>query len=138
MVFRDWSKNKALAGGDYPPRIIMEIPIEVWTNEETQKFVEGRVEYYESLKEIPDDKLPFCTPEERWAKPSKYAVMKHGRKSAVRVLDTAEDAQNYMLKNMLDSKHYVEERPGEAYKRCEYCSVSEFCNQYKNYIEKGY
>ena len=138
MIFRDWQKSKVIPGSNYPIKQIMEIPIEAWTNEATQKFVEGRVDYYESLKGIPDNELPECTVKERWGKPPRYAVMKGKNKRAVRVLDTAEEAQNYILKNMLDSSHRIEERPGEEYKRCEYCSVSEFCNQYKNYIEKGY
>ena len=136
MIFRDWSKNQVKDG--YPDKQIMEIPVKAWTHETTQQYIENRVDYYESLREIPDNDLPFCTLKERWAKPPRYAVMKQGAKRAKRVLDTPEQAQDYIVREMLDGKHYIEERKGEEYKRCEYCSVSEFCNQYKNFINKGY
>ena len=80
---------------------------------------------------MPDDELPECTAEERWERPIKYAVKKEGRKSALRVLDSLKDAENYMAEKKLFAKHFVETRQGESV-RCEsYCAVQPFCNQYK-------
>ena len=71
--------------------------------------------------------LPKCTSEERWAKPDTYAVMKKGRKTALRLLPTEEQAKEYIG----DQDFSVEFRKGVS-TRCEgYCEVSQFCNQYR-------
>ena len=65
---------------------------------------------------------------ERRASPDKRAVMKKGRKSAVRVLDSEEEAQKLAMD---DKALYGEVRKG-ASKKCEgYCPCREFCGFYK-------
>ena len=73
-----------------------------------------------------DDDIPICSEEERWASPTLYAVMKQGRKSAVKICSTAEEAQALID---TDVEHlYLEVRPGVS-RRCEdYCPVAQFCN----------
>jgi hypothetical protein len=85
-----------------------------------------------SFKDVPDDELPLCTKSYRWAKPSKWALMKIGRKSAVKLYDIEDEAKNEAYN--LGSNHYVEERKADEWKRCEYCSAWKFCNQTK-YVE---
>ena len=76
-----------------------------------------------------DDDLPFCTDEERWQRPSKFAVGKKKTKRALRVLDSHEEAEDWMVTT--GKGEYIEERPGQAI-RCEnYCDVAPFCNQWK-------
>jgi hypothetical protein len=50
--------------------------------------------------------VPPCTPEERWGRPTRFAVMKQGQKRAVRVFDTREEAEAYVTKAGL----YAEQR----------------------------
>jgi hypothetical protein len=53
--------------------------------------------------------------------------MKKGRKSALRVLDTEQEAKNWV--DNTGKGEYIEHRKGK-YTRCEgYCSVAEFCPQ---------
>ena len=86
------------------------------------------MDYYEK----PDDEIPECTPEERWATAPKWAVMKEGRKTAVKLFDTDADAINFIedLEKEKD-KHYVEERKGQDRKCDDYCPCAAFCNYYK-------
>jgi hypothetical protein len=68
-----------------------------------------------------------CSDEDIWAKPSKWAVMQRGRKTAVKLYDTEADASASLASNQ-----YVEYRPGIA-TRCEsYCPVAQFCDQWDN------
>jgi len=71
--------------------------------------------------------LPLCSDEEQWAKPTVYAVMKEGRKSALKLCSSEEEART-----LLDEKGtYLQVRPGEK-TRCEsYCQVRDFCEQYQ-------
>ena len=61
-------------------------------------------------------------------KDTTYAVKKHGRKTAVRVFKTIEEA----VELAKEKDHYVETRPGEP-TRCvgNYCGVADYCPQFK-------
>lgn len=98
--------------------------IGVWLK---SKFAD--IEYMEQLA---DDDLPICTPEERYNSGDKYAVMKKGRKTALRVLDTKEAAEEWLTANGGD---YIEERKGEDKKCVDYCNAAPFCSYAR---ERGY
>lgn len=134
-LYRDWSKNKAaqaLQRGDtgYPQKQVRVWKVEKWSLPDAAKFLRERIETHMRAEAIEnDDDLPFCTDEERWQRPSKFAVMKKGRKSALRVLNSHNDAEDWMVTEQ--KGEYIEERPGQAI-RCEnYCDAAPFCNQWQ-------
>ena len=135
-ILRDWQKGKAKQGGDYPPIPMRVFNIPLWTPEDTIIYVRERMRLHKEAMPLPDDQLPLCTDEERWLKGNKYALMKEGRKSAVRVYDTKEEAMKELAS--CDSKHYVEERKGEAVRCKDYCDVAPFCNHCKAATEERY
>ncbi len=55
-------------------------------------------------KDTPEEQIPFCSAEERWERGEKWAVMKRGRKSAVK-LHTSEFSAEQHLAN-LPAGHY--------------------------------
>ena len=108
--------------------------VEVKTRKQRKAFVNFQVELYKDNKYFDyiilcDDDIAPCTPEERWADPEKYAVMKNGRKSAVRVFDTLIDAEN--CAGELGNSHYVETRPAVSRKCGKYCLCKDFCSFYR-------
>ena len=91
-MFRDWAPSKAQKDDDYPKTNCLRIPITLWPHDETRIYLAGRVLAHETASVCPDDGLVPCTAEERWAKPTTYAVMKPGRKSALSVHESEQDA----------------------------------------------
>ena len=92
-IARDWNKNQYLrSGGDYPPSPVTVLDIDLWSDEEQEDFIKQRVSIHQEAEVdyLINDKLPFCTDEERWRRKDTYRVEKKGRKTAVRVLDTQE------------------------------------------------
>ena len=68
----------------------------------------------------------------RWKRKDTYRVEKKGRKSAVRLLDTQEEADEF-VEGHKDSKLLnVVFAKGESIRCKDYCDVAEFCNQYKS------
>lgn len=130
MILRDWIASKAKYDAGYPDCQVQVIQIKLWPMEKREEYIKSRVRLYEKYKDYPDAELPNCTPEDRWAKASTFAVMKSGRKTALKVEDSREAAKEWMKKNF--KGEYIEERKGDEWKRCEYCSVSAFCNQFQN------
>lgn len=122
-ILRDWSKGKSKNGGDYPVSQVVPVDIPVWPVEITEQRMRERVLAHKA--ETP----PPCTDEERWAKPTVWAVMKDGRKSAVKLHDGHSIALRHAAE--LGKGHSVVHRPGEFTRCQDYCSVNHLCPQFK-------
>ena len=117
-IFRDWVQSKA-GFDNYPESQVGVIEVPLWTPEEQDAFLLERVKLHQSEK--PD----VCSDEERWKTNDVWALMKEGRKSAVRLFDSETEAKS--AADAAGSGHSVVHRRGE-YKRCAgYCSVSHGC-----------
>lgn len=125
-ILKDHMARKATEP-DYPSKPLIAVDIPLWTLEETQKFIDSRIEAHKNLEP--------CSPEERWSKPTTYAVKMKGVKTAKRVLTSHDDAAEWMANNIKDLKNaYIEERPGEDSKCLRYCNYAKWC-QYNRYKE---
>lgn len=120
-ILRDWQKSKSLQDSNYPKIPFHSIDVPVWDNDEIERTIQR---WIDTLS------LPVpCNDEERWARPTTWAVMEEGRKTALRVMETEDDGWGWLKNyNCKKGKTYsVVKRPGE-YIRCkDYCSVSKFC-----------
>jgi hypothetical protein len=128
-ILRDWSRSQAEkdSAGKYPRTPIVAIPLRLWPREERVAYIEERVRLHQ--QGVIGNVAP-CTDEERWAKAPVWAVMKEGRKTAVKLCDSKADAESLRASYGGDLRYYVEHRPGE-YTRClAYCPVSKFCPQW--------
>ena len=131
QFFRDHSMSKAKFDKSYPQSPIRVIDY-YFTDEDiakTEEEVRAKLREISALKDAPDDELPPCSAENRWETPTTYAVKKDGRKSALRVLPSKEEAETWMELN--DGKGcYIEERKGESRKCMNYCKAAPFCHYY--------
>lgn len=125
-ILRDWKQNEALRSQDYPSAPVIVVPIKLWTNEECKEKIKAQVlKHKEALAQ-----LPLCSEKDQWTQPGKWAVMKTGGKRAVRLYDSHAEALVH-LSDANDSKLSIVERKGVK-TRCEqYCSVKNFCDQYR-------
>ena len=127
-ILRDWNRKEAARNPDYPQRPAQTVKVRLWDIAEAEVWLKRRVTELQNAY-MDSDNLPECTPEERWAKPDTYAVIKDGNKRAHRIFDTPEEAE--ALKIELGDKYIVEKREGQQAVRCEYCAAADFCKQYK-------
>jgi len=139
-LIRDWSRRDAQNKPDYPQAPIQIVDIPMWTFDRTEAFIKERVELHRDSKVSADwgEELPLCTDEERWVRQTTYAVKKDGRKTAIRVFDTQDEA-DALLKEMPEKdKGFIEIRKGEAV-RCtgNFCGVSQWCSQFQNQKEQS-
>jgi len=128
-ILRDWSASKAKTTADYPKSPIYIHKVKLWSFDRLDAYIDVRTKLFAEAEKKADANLPFCSDDERWTTQTKYAVMKKGRKSAVKLFDEPEPAEKLIMDN-INKGYYLEIRGGEA-RRCEeYCSVRDFCNQY--------
>lgn len=139
-LIRDWSRRDAQNKPNYPQAPIQVIDIPMWDTEKAEAFIRSRIEAHREskVKADWDEELPLCTEEDRWIRETKYAVKKEGRKTAIRVLDTEEEAQALLKELPEKDKGFIEIRKGEAV-RCtgNFCGVSQWCTQYQQSLKEA-
>jgi hypothetical protein len=128
-ILRDWSKMKTMTSKDYPRKQVVMIPVRQWSEEEQDNFVLARIKAHQ---EAEVGELPVCSAKERWRKDDKYAIMKDGRKTALRLLDTKDQVKQYLKDNKLvEGKGCtVVLRAGEDIRCQSYCRVNSFCDYF--------
>ncbi len=122
-ILRDWSKREARRSPEYPQTQVVRLEVPLWSVEEAEAFLEERVRLHQM------EEPPPCTDADTWARPSKWAVMKKGRASAVKLFDNPEEAGEFA--RQMGSAHSVEYRRGEVPRCQDYCAASQFCEQWR-------
>ena len=134
-IIRDWQRRRAYEDSTYPQAPIQIILIPLWSSRDQDKYMNNRISLHQDAQynQLTGAPLPFCSNEERWKKGDMHAVMKKGRKRAIRVLKSDQDAQDYIHAISVDKdKHFIEERLGEP-TRClqNWCGVAKWCDQHQ-------
>ena len=133
-IIRDWNRRESTTREGYPEAPIKELPIRLWSKEERDAFISNRIALHSACEFAieTDGGLPDCTPEEMWEKPTTYAIKKIGNKRAFKVYATEKDALDAI--EDMESNYEIEVRKGER-TRCEnFCPVSAYCQQYRDYL----
>lgn len=133
-MLKDHSKREARRSRDYPQKPIHVYEFDVTDEmiEDTERSVYRKVAEIEAYRRKKDDDIPPCSERERWSRKTEYAVKKNGRKTAVRVLGSEDEATEYAAR--LGAGHYVETRHGEPVRCLGYCTCAPFCDYYRNNV----
>lgn len=131
-VFKDYSYTDAKRVEGYPKTQVVVIKF-TWTTEDVMAVPKTWAEKIEKVESLIKNALTVgnlgeCSAEECWAKPEKWALMKEGRKSAIKLYDTEAEAEEALKAN---SGCYIQYRAGECTKCLNYCTVA------KNGLCKG-
>jgi hypothetical protein len=127
-MVRDFNRYENKEG--YPPASITMVDIPMWDSVTTETYIRERLNLHRDAKVSADfgDDLAPCTDVERWQSETIYAVKREGRKTAIRLFKSIDEATALAEKE----KGYVETRLGEP-RRCtgNYCGVADWCEQYQ-------
>lgn len=129
VILRDHQKSKAQHDSDYPQAPVVIIDVPMWESAATETYILDRLRAHANAQHV----LPLCTPDERWERPAKFAVMKDGNKRATSLHDTraaAETAQSELqAEARKGAAYYVDERPAEQVRCRDYCPARPVCRQ---------
>lgn len=119
-IYRDWSKPKSRTERGYPRRQVEVFDIRPISLQRIEYYIQDRLAQHEA------DPVPECTVDEKWEKPTRFAVMKTAAsKRATKLHDHYGDARDHAAKigGMVQTRKGVRTR-------CEaYCPVAKFCSQ---------
>lgn len=140
-IIKDHNMRKAETERDYPKHPVQRIGWD-FTEEDFEGigyWLNAQFMAIAAAEQLPDDKLPMCTEEERWHKPDKWAVVKGQNKRATRVFESQEEADALCaeLTESTGKPHRVDFRPGEDSKCKAYCSACEFCSHYQQHVKEA-
>ena len=124
MICRDFSKARSRED-NYPNIPIQIIELPLWSQEKALEYINARIELHTG------EEMVACTDKDRWATEESFAVMRKGKKRAMRVLPSKDKALRYAAaQNLTASQFSIEHRPA-VYTRCEnFCSVAKWCPQH--------
>ena len=137
-IMRDWSRNDSKFKVGYPQSAVALLEIPQWQDNTIIEMLEQRVALFEDFKDVPDDELPACSREERWARDDVWAVVWSDGATAGRAVPkggkfaTEAEAKAFMTNKGGKRGMRVEYRPGENIRCNDYCACSSVCNQYKS------
>jgi hypothetical protein len=121
---RDWRPGENRQQQDYPNRVEV-IPVEMWDEGKVMNLLIADILEYEQAS---IGNARCCTAEERWERPTKYAIMKPKAKRATKLYDDKQDAEQQLL--TYPEGTTIEVRKGAQVRCDDYCQVSSFCKQY--------
>jgi len=129
-IVRDWQGVQAQTNPNYPPAPISLYPATLWPYSEREAYALERVRLHRQAEMNIELGMPIpeCTSYDRWEKDKRWAVVKEGRKRAVKVFEDEVAAAKMAAE---DDSYSVEVRGGEC-TRCKgnYCGVANWCEQW--------
>ena len=133
-LLKDFSKAESRRNSNYPQSPVYIYEFDPTEDELTSIEAEIKDKVFKVSQDTnkKDDEIAECSPYERWTSPERYAVMKEGRKSAVKVFELEYEAENFIKEIEKDKDKYsVETRKGIDRKCDDYCPCAAFCSYYK-------
>ena len=113
----------------YPEAPITIIPIELWSDEQQDQYIEERVRVHMDESTIP------CTSEERWARGRYMGTGTDVKLKKPKLFDTLGEASIWtqQKENPIKGIAYQITETTPTYVRCEgnWCGVRDFCPQYQ-------
>jgi len=125
IFLMNWVKRRATIGEHgYPTKPHFEIDVPVWSYDDTEAYLQERVNMF--LKPI--EETESCSPEERWQQKPVFACMKIGNKRSAKNCETLQQATAWIAeKGEKSTEYFVAERPGTDSRCTGYCAVNTFC-----------
>jgi len=133
-MLRDWSRRDREKDG-YPKAPILEIPMKLWTMAERDAYIAKRISLHSACEFAieTDGGLPDCTPAEMWEKPTVWAIKKKGNVRAKSLYESEALATAALEHHGKD--YEIEVRQGERTRCANFCPVSQYCQQYRDYLD---
>ena len=135
LWMKDWQAGKQAQDPNYPENDMMVLEISLADVNVIKSRIKARLILHALYQDDPQSYN--CTTEERWSKETKYAVYSEpSSKRATKVFDNEQEAKDFVaeLSKKFPMASY-ETRVGLPTRCLNYCSVANFCNQYRQ--ERG-
>lgn len=135
FVFTDWQRAMAKQNPNYPQSRVISHHIELKTLEETERYLNDKIDELEAYADKPEPELPFCSDLDLWRSEPVWKYYSNPAKTdgrATKNFDNPNDAAAFRASK---GRGVVIEVPGKV-KACSYCPCFNICSQ-KDLYEHG-
>lgn len=134
FIFKDWSPNMAKSTPNYPPLPVLEYRVPLLSLNQTEAFVNSKLDDINRCMELPESELPFCSDEELWRRETQYKYFsKPDAKRASKNFTSLSEANAYMATKGCGEVREVKSEP----LACKYCPALDRCSQGRGFINSG-
>lgn len=146
IILKDWTKSKAQYDKQYPQHPMMLVKVDISdSKDEMDRFINERLNLHFDHEDLFNRgfDVPYCSAEERWAKPEVWKMMVPGRKRSMRNFEITDDTSKndavyyYNQKKMSHPTLLIDKIPGSNTRCEEYCPVNKFCKFYQDNYTSG-
>lgn len=137
-IYCDWRDSRLTYAqpGDYPEAPCAAFSCKAWSMSDRENLYLRLLKSHVDAENVPDDLLPYCEKDYCWETPAVFAVYRPNATKAIKLCSSKREAEDYIRFKNLTGDVRIQERAGTR-RRCEkYCRVSQFCNQYKDWLAK--
>jgi hypothetical protein len=103
--------------------------VNLWPADIVETYIQLRLKAHGDAQHV----LPLCSPEERWERPVKFALVKDGNKKATALFDNRDEADMACMCANESAPprviYRVQERPAEPVRCAQYCPARPVCSQ---------
>lgn len=136
FLFTDHQASKIKADPSYPPRAFKKQSFPLLSLQDTQSFIQNKLNQIDKYWNAPEEDIPKCTDEDLWRSEPEWKYYKKGVVGP-RSTKNFDNRQDAMLRFIEDgSVGLVVEKPGEA-TACKYCPAFAVCSQKDQLIASG-
>lgn len=136
FIFTDWSKAKAMSDPKYPQQRIQQLILPLKSIQETQGYIERKLNQIDQYWDSPEDQIPLCTDEDLWRSEPVFKYYKNPTKTtrSTKNFDTRQEAFLRLAEE--GNVGIVKEVPGQV-TACKYCAAFSACSQKDALIMSG-
>jgi hypothetical protein len=132
FVFKDWMGAMVNSTPGYPATQVVSYTVPLYTDEETENWIENKLDDLERYMDAPQEALPRCTDEELWRTDPVWKYFADGSKTdgkSTKNFDDPAEANRHLASK---GKGVVINVPGKV-KACSYCRAFQICTQKDEY-----
>jgi hypothetical protein len=145
---RDWNRNRSEYTEGYPEYPVETFSVPVYSHKSILEFIKRRIDLHfiteEKYRTGRVNEVPVCEPEDRWARPEIWKMLKFGGKRSLKNFVIKDDADRLNAKAYFTQKSQevkeltIKVEPGEDVRCVNYCAVNKFCSYYKEtYVKEN-
>lgn len=135
-VFTDWSAIKAKSDKAYPQARVLSQDFLMMTLEETEHFIQTRLNQIDRFMDAPQEHLPKCQGEELWQSKTTWKYYKNPAKKSRSTKNFYSAAEASLRLSADGNVGVIDVIPGEV-KFCRYCNAVSVCTQAEGFIAQG-
>ena len=136
FIFTDWSAVKAKQDRSYPQLRVLTKKYPLMSLEETEQWINNKLDILDSLIDSPQEALPECSKEELWATDTVYKYYKNPAKTsrATKNYNTMDEA---LIRKANDGDVGIIKTVAGEVRACKYCNVVDICTFKDQLITEG-